>query len=294
MLSIKKVFFDFDGVFTDNKVYTDQNGNEMVVCSKYDSMGINILKENNIEACVISSEQNEVVKKRCEKMGLQYYYGVKNKRNILKEDIGDKYLPSEICFVGNDINDLDVMRYVGLSVSPRDAACQIKKEVDIILNNNGGDGAVREVCEIIATKNKIKKENEIFPNAKDVGKRLWGNEEILAIESKNFMMKKLSIKKGHKGGLQYHRKRIEMGYIVSGKMIVRYEYNGLIKEKICKAGDVYHFNRFLIHQEEALEDTVIIECSNGWMNDRVRVENKFGIKEEEGLPTTNYGEEVLL
>ena len=107
-------------------------------------------------------------------------------------------------------------------------------------------------------------------------------------------MKKLFIKAGSKGGLQYHRKRIEAGYIVQGKMIVRLGIDGAIEERILVSGDHFIFHPGVIHQEEALEDTVIIECSNAWMNDRVRMEESFGIDDTSGLPSTNPGEEIKL
>ena len=108
------------------------------------------------------------------------------------------------------------------------------------------------------------------------------------------MLKKLEMKAGSEGGLQYHRKRVEAGYIVSGKLKIKIGLDGLLEEKILKSGDHFIFNTGLIHQEEALEDTIIIECSTPWLNDRVRVEESFGIKQDisKGLPSTNPGEEI--
>ncbi len=76
-------------------------------------------------------------------------------------------------------------------------------------------------------------------------------------------------------------------------MIVRLGINGNIEEKVLEAGDHFIFPTGLIHQEEALEDTVIIECSTPWINDRVRVEGEFGLGAPEGLPSTKPGEEIL-
>ena len=133
----------------------------------------------------------------------------------------------------------------------------------------------------------------VLPQKEDMGERPWGKEEILAVATGQVMMKKLFVRAGSKGGLQYHRKRVEAGYIVSGKIIVRLGINGNIEEKVLEAGDHYIFPTGLIHQEEALEDTVIIECSTPWINDRVRVEEEFGLGAPEGLPTTKPGEEIL-
>ncbi|MDA9159280.1 cupin domain-containing protein [Rhodobacteraceae bacterium] len=134
---------------------------------------------------------------------------------------------------------------------------------------------------------------QVLPQKEDMGVRLWGKEEILAVATGQVMMKKLFVRAGSKGGLQYHRKRVEAGYVLSGKMIVRLGINGNIEEKVLEAGDHFIFPTGLIHQEEALEDTVIIECSTPWINDRVRVEGEFGLGAPEGLPSTKPGEEIL-
>jgi len=136
--------------------------------------------------------------------------------------------------------------------------------------------------------------DDICPKVQDMGARVWGTEEILAVSSQNIMMKKLFIKAGSKGGLQYHRKRIEAGYIVSGKMIVRIGKENKIEERTLHAGDHFIFEQGVVHQEEALEDTVIIECSTPWINDRVRVEERYGIEKSEGLQSTTPGDETLL
>lgn len=131
-------------------------------------------------------------------------------------------------------------------------------------------------------------ENNIFPTPKDLGKRLWGTEELLFLVNGNFMMKKLTIKAGQKGGLQYHRFKNEGGYLVSGKMIIRYQdEKGELAERILVAGESFHFNPGVIHQEEAITDCVIIEGSTPHFNDRVRCEEKFGMENNVGLPSTN-------
>ena len=133
----------------------------------------------------------------------------------------------------------------------------------------------------------------VLPKSEDLGHRDWGTETLLAVETGKIMMKKLFLKSGTKGGLQYHRKRVEAGYIISGKLKVRIGLKGKIEDKILKDGDHFIFTTGLVHQEEALEDTIIIECSTPWLNDRVRVEKEYGLEEFDGLPTTNPGEEIL-
>ena len=101
-------------------------------------------------------------------------------------------------------------------------------------------------------------------------------------------MKKLFIKKGKEGGLQYHHKKNECGYVLSGKLMVKYDLgDGKLKKKILKKGDSFHFSPGFVHQERALTNCTIIEASTPHFNDRVRVEHKYGFKKDlKGLPST--------
>lgn len=129
----------------------------------------------------------------------------------------------------------------------------------------------------------------IFPKSKSVGKRPWGKEILLALVSKKYSFKLIEIKKGKKGGLQYHRKKDECGFLISGKLLVRYDLgNKHLREKILKKGDVFHFPPKMIHQEKALTNCKIIEVSTPHFNDRVRVEKKFNFDQSDGLKTTKF------
>lgn len=130
-------------------------------------------------------------------------------------------------------------------------------------------------------------ESEIFPASESVGDRPWGTEDLLAIVSKQFSVKRLFIKQGNKGGLQYHRLKDEVAVVISGQMLIRYDMgDGVLREKIIGPGQTAHFKPGLVHQEEALTDCEIIEASTPHFNDRVRVEEKYGFGAPEGLPTT--------
>ena len=97
------------------------------------------------------------------------------------------------------------------------------------------------------------------------------------------------MKKGHKGGIQYHHKKNECGYVLNGKLLVRYDKgNGKLIRKTLKKGDTFHFSPGLVHQEEALTNCTIIEASSPHFNDRVRVEKLYNFKKEGGLlPSTS-------
>jgi mannose-6-phosphate isomerase len=128
----------------------------------------------------------------------------------------------------------------------------------------------------------------IFPTPKVVGKRDWGHEYLLVLIPKVLSLKKIFIKKGKKGGLQYHHKKNECGYLVSGKLLIKFDNGkGELINKIIKKGKCFHFPPGAVHQEYALTNCIIIEASTPHFNDRVRVEEKYGINKTGGLPSTS-------
>ena len=130
-----------------------------------------------------------------------------------------------------------------------------------------------------------------FPVAKDMGERIWGKEKLLVHAEKKYTMKKLFIKRGQKGGLQYHRLKDEAAFVLSGQILLRFEAeDGSLEQREFGPGDFFHFPPGSVHQEEALPDVVLIEVSTSHFNDRVRVEKEFGLDPGDGLPTTTLDE----
>mgnify|MGYP001196096191 CR=1 FL=1 len=132
-----------------------------------------------------------------------------------------------------------------------------------------------------------------FPKSSSVGQRDWGEEILLVLSEGNFTMKKLLIKKGFSGGLQYHRRKEEAAYVISGELQVTFEnLKGKLEKKILKPGNWFHFPKGSVHQETALTDVELIEVSTPIFNDRVRVEESFGLNPADfhGLPTTDESE----
>jgi 3-deoxy-D-manno-octulosonate 8-phosphate phosphatase (KDO 8-P phosphatase) len=154
---IKLIAFDFDGVFTDNAVWLDQNGIEMVRCSRADGIGLSMARSSGIDSIVISTEKNPVVSLRCHKLKIPCYQGVKNKKSKLLRVAEEKKLSlAQIAFVGNDVNDLDVMKNVGYPIAVADAEEEIRSISCFMTKKAGGYGAVREICEkvVLARKGK--------------------------------------------------------------------------------------------------------------------------------------------
>lgn len=147
---VRLVVFDFDGVMTNNRVLTLDDGKEGVVCNRADGAGVAMLKDVGIEVMVLSSEVNSVVSRRCEKLRISCLQGVRNKSEELQRSIAERGLhPSQVVYVGNDLNDLDCMRIAGCSVAVADAHPLVRQAAAIILTRAGGEGAVRELCELL-------------------------------------------------------------------------------------------------------------------------------------------------
>lgn len=154
---IDAVIFDFDGVFTDNSVIVNQNGEESVICDRGDGMGISIIKNLGIPMLVLSSEKNPVVEARCKKLEIDYMQGLKDKKSILRAWLHEKCFSLEnTIFLGNDINDIECLKIVGCGIVVQDAISDVKCYANIILSNTGGHGAIRELADMI--NNKVENE----------------------------------------------------------------------------------------------------------------------------------------
>ncbi len=144
------VVFDFDGVFTDNRVYVQQDGTESVSCFRGDSLGTNALKKAGIRTMILSTETNPVVQARAGKMDLEVHSGCGDKGEFLAQFMRDQNIdPSQAIFVGNDVNDLAAMKLVGFPVCPADAHPEVQIMVSLILTIKGGAGCVREICDLL-------------------------------------------------------------------------------------------------------------------------------------------------
>lgn len=148
---IKMLISDCDGVLTDGGMYYNANGDYLKKFNTKDGMGISRLKEYGIEFCIITGENSKIVKRRAEKLNIkECYLGVKYKLKVL-DLLKDKYSikNEEIAYIGDDINDLEIMQNVGFACCPNDAVKVIKKEADYITDANSGNGVVREVVDYI-------------------------------------------------------------------------------------------------------------------------------------------------
>ena len=151
---VSLMVMDFDGVLTDNRVWVNEKGEEMVAANRSDSLGLSILrKKTGVELLVISKERNPVVEARCKKLNIEVLQSVDDKASVLKRVLNERSLqPEEVIYVGNDTNDLPCFSIVGFSVSPVDGHPEVLRRADLVLSKEGGHGAIRELCDILTSR----------------------------------------------------------------------------------------------------------------------------------------------
>jgi 3-deoxy-D-manno-octulosonate 8-phosphate phosphatase (KDO 8-P phosphatase) len=148
---IKLLMLDVDGVMTDGGIIMDNEGRELKKFNVRDGHGIKVLQRYGIKIAIITGRKSKVVEYRAKDLEIKdVYQKVFNKKEVF-EKILKKYklAANETAFLGDDIIDIPVLRRVGFSAAVADAVDVVKKSVDYITKNKGGNGAVREVCEMI-------------------------------------------------------------------------------------------------------------------------------------------------
>jgi len=153
MISVKEIdliVYDFDGVMTDNKVIVREDGLESVSVNRSDGLAVEKIKKMEVRQLILSKEQNRVVEIRARKLDIPVLQGVNNKNDILRQYCMENSIDlSKVVYVGNDINDVDVMRIVGHPFCPQDAYLEARKIAKFVIPVNGGDGVVRELLNYI-------------------------------------------------------------------------------------------------------------------------------------------------
>ena len=149
--SVRAVVFDFDGVMTDNRAVVYSTGDEGVLIDRSDGYGIRRLREEtDLALLVLSTEENQVVRRRCDKLRIACISGVAEKMPVLARWLEDRDIdPKDCVYVGNDLNDMSCMTFVGYSVASSNAVPEIKTVADLVLRNGGGHGAVRELVDLL-------------------------------------------------------------------------------------------------------------------------------------------------
>lgn len=147
------IVLDFDGVFTDNRVWVFDDGREAVACHRGDGLGLEMLRQAGWPMVVISKETNPVVSARCAKLGLECLPGIVEKLPALLGWLAARRIePSQTVYLGNDVNDLPCLNAVGCPAVVADAHPEARRAARLVLEAPGGFGAVRELAELILSR----------------------------------------------------------------------------------------------------------------------------------------------
>jgi YrbI family 3-deoxy-D-manno-octulosonate 8-phosphate phosphatase len=148
---IKIVLTDVDGVLTDGGMYYSKEGDVMKKFHARDGMGVNLLRKNNIPTIIITKEKNQIIKNWAKKMNIKKVYdGIQQKEKVLEKICKEfSVKPFEVAFIGDDVNDLELLKIVGFSAVPHDGHDIVKKNIDYTCKNNGGNTAFREIADLI-------------------------------------------------------------------------------------------------------------------------------------------------
>ncbi|WP_312353847.1 KdsC family phosphatase [Aminipila sp.] len=144
--STSLIVYDFDGVMTDNRVILNEDGSESVIVSRADGYAVNCIKGLNIRQIILSTEKNSIVACRAKKLGIPVIHGVEDKKAVLFKYCEEHNIPLQgVLFVGNDLNDIEVMKSVGVSACPLDAEEEIQRIAHWVIPKKGGFGVIREL-----------------------------------------------------------------------------------------------------------------------------------------------------
>ena len=147
---IKLIVSDFDGVMTDDRVLVNEDGVESVFCNRSDGLAIELLREKGVDIIVISKQTNKVVAARCNRLGVTIYHGINSKLELFKKVVEQgKFARHEVCYVGNEVNDLECMKEAELSIAPADAHQSVLEIASFVTKAKGGEGVIREISDLI-------------------------------------------------------------------------------------------------------------------------------------------------
>lgn len=157
---VKLLVLDVDGVMTDGGMYFAESGEQIKKFNAKDGMAILHLTKSNFQVAIISSGfKGEAIKNRAKILGIQHCHVTREpKMDILNRICSELNLElNQVAIIGDDINDLEIMRNVGVSFAPRDAVSVVKKQVDVVLEKRGGEGCVRELIDHYLLKLPLEK-----------------------------------------------------------------------------------------------------------------------------------------
>jgi 3-deoxy-D-manno-octulosonate 8-phosphate phosphatase (KDO 8-P phosphatase) len=159
---VRLVLTDVDGVLTDGGVFYGSDGEVMKRFNIRDGMGVERLRDIGVEVGIITGEKSESVVRRAEKLRIELVHlYAKDKKATLEEILSKhEYESEEIAYIGDDVNDIEIMQMVGLPACPADAFHETKEAAKYVCRRPGGHGAFRELCELIIDAKKEAESNQ--------------------------------------------------------------------------------------------------------------------------------------
>lgn len=157
---IKLIVLDVDGCLTDGRIIYTSDGGEIKSFNVKDGLAISSWIKMGNHAAIITGRNSTIVQKRADELGIKHLFqGVKDKEKVLNElidSLGFKYY--EVGAIGDDLNDYKMLRSVGRSFTPKDAVKEVRELVDTVLTCNGGEGAIREMIDILVDEGDLREQ----------------------------------------------------------------------------------------------------------------------------------------
>jgi 3-deoxy-D-manno-octulosonate 8-phosphate phosphatase (KDO 8-P phosphatase) len=159
-MSIELIVLDVDGTMTDSRITYSQEGDEIKSFNVKDGLAIVSWKKLGKQVAIITGRSSKIVERRAKELHIEHFYqGIHNKREVLAKLLIKLDLKMEnVAVIGDDLNDLQMLKSAGISFVPRDASVYVDKIANVILNKKGGDGAVREMIEYLIKEERLEKE----------------------------------------------------------------------------------------------------------------------------------------
>ncbi len=153
--TVKLLSLDVDGILTDGGLYYTETGDELRKFNVKDGMGMKKVREAGVELCIISASTTNAIQERGKRLGIPYVHtGVKNKIEVLEKICSDLGIGLEnVAHMGDDLNDIVIMEKIGTPITVADAVEEVKGHTLYITQKNGGQGAVREICDLLVMLN---------------------------------------------------------------------------------------------------------------------------------------------
>lgn len=158
-MSIELIVLDVDGTMTDSRITYSEEGDEIKSFNVKDGLAIVSWRRLGKKVAIITGRSSKIVERRAKELGIEYFYqGIANKKEVLDKLLEKLDLTMEnVAAIGDDLNDLQMLKAAHISFVPRDSSAYVDKIASVILNRKGGDGAVREMIENLIVQEGLEK-----------------------------------------------------------------------------------------------------------------------------------------